>query len=92
MTKISIFKASTAPLALGLALAASPALAQDEATDAGADTSTTSSAIIVTGSRIARPNVESASPVTSVDAEQIQLTGDGLSGIAAERTSAADPR
>lgn len=75
MTKISIFKASTAPLALGLALAASPALAQDEATDAGADTSTTSSAIIVTGSRIARPNVESASPVTSVDAEQIQLTG-----------------
>lgn len=72
MVRTSILKASTAPLALGLALVATPSFAQDESAAGGAEESTP---IIVTGSRIARPNVESASPVTVVGAEQVELTG-----------------
>jgi len=73
MTKISIFKASTAPLALGLALAASPAFAQDEVADAGAETTTTSPTIVVTGSRIANPNLKLSSPVSFVTEEELTL-------------------
>ncbi len=76
MKKTFILKASAAPFALGLALAASPALAQDMDADEGADEPMAESApIVVTGSRIPRPNIESASPVTVVGAEQIDLTG-----------------
>lgn len=73
MKKLTILKAGTAPIALGLALAASPVAAQDS--DADEADSTISTPIVVTGSRIARPNIESASPVTVVGSEQIALTG-----------------
>jgi outer membrane receptor protein involved in Fe transport len=69
-TRISKFKYATAPLALGLALISTPSFAQDEAAEEEAG-----EAIIVTGSRIARPNIEAASPVTVVGAEQVALTG-----------------
>jgi iron complex outermembrane receptor protein len=69
-TRISKFKYATAPLALGLALISTPSFAQDEAAEEEAG-----EAIIVTGSRIARPNIEAASPVTVVSAEQVALTG-----------------
>jgi outer membrane receptor protein involved in Fe transport len=75
MKTTSILKAGTAPIALGLMLAAVPAFAQDEDVGASADEAEESRAILVTGSRIARPNIESASPVTVVDQEQIELTG-----------------
>jgi len=72
------FKASAAPAALGLALLSQPALAQvgpaDEATVDNPTTAPTG-AIVVTGSRIARPDVESASPVTVVGAEEVADTG-----------------
>lgn len=69
-TRISKFKYAAAPLALGIALISTASFAQDEAAEEVA-----SDAIIVTGSRIARPNIEAASPVTVVSAEQVELTG-----------------
>lgn len=89
MKHTHFLKAGAAPLALGLALYASPALAQDTETssqtttqsaDVGtgpveaADTPGTG-AIVVTGSRIRQPNLESASPVTVVTAQEFADTG-----------------
>lgn len=65
-----ILKASSATAVIGLALASQPVLAQD-ATDTTATED--SGAIIVTGSRIARPNVETAAPIASVGEEEIGL-------------------
>lgn len=83
MKKSTILKASAAPLALGLALASAPAFAQD--TDEpgvqpaagvdGEELGTAANAIVVTGSRIKQPNLESASPVTVVGAAEITQTG-----------------
>ena len=83
MKKTTILKAGIAPFALGLALAASPAAAQvttgatdeDDVTADADGTDSQPGAIVVTGSRIARPNLESPSPVTVVGAEQVELTG-----------------
>lgn len=51
----------------------STAYAQDAGTEEGADEAP--AVITVTGSRIPRPDLESASPVTTVSAETISLTG-----------------
>ena len=71
MKKTFILKASAAPFALGLALAASPALAQDseEAADVTTEAAAedTSNVITVTGSRIRNPNVENLEPTTFID-------------------------
>ena len=69
-SRISNLKYAAAPLALGLALISTPSFAQDAAAE-----EETAEAIIVTGSRIARPDLESVSPVTTVTSEQIELTG-----------------
>ncbi|WP_379547864.1 TonB-dependent receptor plug domain-containing protein [Qipengyuania sp. DSG2-2] len=69
----SKLKLATAPVALGVALAATPAMAQD-ADEATADEAV-GAPIVVTGSRIVRPEVESISPVTTVGAELIDETG-----------------
>ena len=72
------FKASAAPVALGLAMVAQPAMAQvgpAEDEDIGDPEVAETGAIVVTGSRIARPEVESASPVTVIGAEEINQTG-----------------
>jgi outer membrane receptor for ferrienterochelin and colicin len=66
--KFSSLKAGVAPVVLGLAMLSSPAFAQSAAEE-------TAGEIVVTGSRIARPNVEAASPVTVVTAEAIQEFG-----------------
>ena len=69
----SFFKLATAPVAIGFALVAMPAFAQTApADDTTADDSTP---IVVTGSRLASPNLESPSPVTVVSAEEIKNTG-----------------
>lgn len=57
-------RASAAPIVLGMALLSAPALAQDEAD--GAD------AIIVTGSRIARPDLDSIIPVVAVGSADLE--------------------
>ncbi len=70
----SIFKLATAPAAIGFALIAMPAFAQTAPAD---DTTAEDSqpAIVVTGSRLASPNLQSSSPVTVVSAEDIKNTG-----------------
>jgi len=70
-TRISNLKYAAAPLALSLALISTPSFAQDaaEENDAG-------EAIVVTGSRIARPNLESSSPVAVVSGEQTTENAD----------------
>ncbi len=86
MKKLTMLKASAAPFALGLALASAPAFAQDVDADeqptvgpaAGVDTAVdedTGAAIVVTGTRIKQPNLESASPVTVITAQEITNTG-----------------
>ena len=65
------------------ALLSTPAFAQTGTATETADTesanadgsSDTGGSIIVTGSRIARPNLEAPSPVTVIGAEQVALTG-----------------
>lgn len=70
ISRIAQFKAGTAPLVLGLALLATPAFAQDaaEGEDAEGD-------IVVTGSLISNPNIESSSPVAVIGADEVALRG-----------------
>ena len=70
-------RAGTAPFALGLAMISPPALAQD-APPAQAPVEAAapeSGVIVVTGSRIARPDLQAASPVAVVTSESIHLAG-----------------
>lgn len=69
MSNFSKLKGGVPTLVLGIALLSSPAMAQEQEDDAGAE------AIVVTGSRIARPDLESTSPLTVVAAEEFKLTG-----------------
>jgi outer membrane receptor protein involved in Fe transport len=69
--RTSNFKYTAAPLALGLALLSTPSFAQDEAAD-----EESSESIVVTGSRIARPNLDSSSPVAVVTGEQTTENAD----------------
>ncbi|MEH6662553.1 MAG: TonB-dependent receptor plug domain-containing protein, partial [Parasphingorhabdus sp.] len=64
-------KYAAAPLALSIALVSTPSFAQT--TDVAE--AETESVIVVTGSRIARPGVDSPSPVTVVASEDIKLQG-----------------
>lgn len=66
----SRFSAGAASLAIGLAMLSTPAFAQASDEEAEAK-----DVIVVTGTRIARPNVESASPITTVGAEDIKEFG-----------------
>ncbi len=59
-------------LLIGAAVIAAPASAQTAPADQPAAEET---AIIVTGSRIARPNLDTAAPLAVVSAEEIKLTG-----------------
>lgn len=68
---LSLLKLTAAPFVLSAAMLAVPAHAQDAtpADEASEDT------IVVTGSRIARPDLSSSVPVSVVSQEQIQQTG-----------------
>lgn len=80
---LDILTKTKAVLLAGTALVvATPAFAQDQAANGtppvqAADDSDTQAAtdIIVTGSRIARPNLESTVPITSVTGAQLEQTG-----------------
>ena len=65
---------SFASLALGIAFASAPAFAQ-VATTAAPAAEDDSQVIIVTGSRIATPNLTSVAPVTVVTSQDIKLQG-----------------
>lgn len=60
-------KIGAAPLVLSVAMVSAPAIAQDDAAEAGY-----SDAIVVTGSRIARPDLESVVPVAVVDSQSLE--------------------
>jgi len=66
-----------AMLAVAAASVVTPALAQDADAAAEAEEETS---IVVTGSRIARPELNSASPVTAVTSEQLTLSGNTGAG------------
>ena len=57
------------------AMFATPAYAQTETVSSAAEETTESTAIVVTGSRIQRTDLQSTSPVTVVSAEEFRLTG-----------------
>ena len=66
---LTALKASVAGFAVGFSLISAPAFAQDTAAEEAEDTA----AIVVTGSRIARPDLEAASPVNVVTSEELKL-------------------
>ncbi len=69
-------RAGTALAGLGaIALFATPALAQDQDSGADAAQQGAGAEIVVTGSRISRPDLQSSTPVAVVTAERIQQTG-----------------
>ncbi len=76
MKKQTTLKGAAAPIALACALLAQPAFAQDDTAGSGVQVADADDgAIIVTGSRIARPQVESSVPVAVVSAETIKDAG-----------------
>lgn len=66
-------KATAAPLALSVALLAQPAYAQEAASSA--DVEEGEQVILVTGSRIARPEVSSPNPMVAITSESIEQSG-----------------
>lgn len=78
MKKLTTFKLGTASLALGVALATTPAFAQNQSTEEEVLEETeidASNLIIVTGSRIASPTVESPAPLQIVSDQVIDDAG-----------------
>jgi outer membrane receptor protein involved in Fe transport len=76
MKKHALLRASAATAVIALTIG-TPAFAQnaDVASDTATDTADAGQDIIVTGTRLRSPNLESASPVTIVTAQDIALTG-----------------
>ena len=68
--KGAVLRSGVATVALGLALLSAPAFAQDAADEAEGDL------IVVTGSRIARPNLEANSPINVVTGDATIARGD----------------
>lgn len=68
----TLLKIASAPTVLGLALLSSTAFAQEPQ---AADEAEVGEAIIVTGSRISRPELEVANPIVALTAEAIERTG-----------------
>jgi iron complex outermembrane receptor protein len=68
----SLLTGASVLAAAAAAMAASPAMAQNNTSTAS---SNDDEAIVVTGTRLVRQDFEAISPVTTVGAEQIQLTG-----------------
>lgn len=69
-------KRGAAPMAIGVALLASPAFAQDDTTTPASDSSDQGPGIVVTGSRIIRPNLEANSPIAVVSGDNTVEHGD----------------
>jgi outer membrane receptor protein involved in Fe transport len=67
----SKLKTGAAPIVLGVALISTPAFAQDAAADEGAS----EDIIIVTGSRIARPDLDMANPIVAITSAAIENSG-----------------
>jgi outer membrane receptor protein involved in Fe transport len=79
----SRLKGAAAPIALSVMLASAPVYAQDAADaqdeapeNTDVDATDSGNAIIVTGSRIARPEFSQPNPVVVIDAEAIERSGE----------------
>ncbi|MBI3439270.1 MAG: TonB-dependent receptor [Proteobacteria bacterium] len=70
----SLLTGASVLAAAAAAMAAAPAMAQNN-TSAPAASSSDDEAIVVTGTRLVRQDFEAISPVTTVGAEQLELTG-----------------
>lgn len=77
MKKVLMTKLCATTAFVAVSALSAPVFAQDSDIDGGAgeDAVVDDSPIIVTGSRIARPDIESPSPVTVVGADDIKLEG-----------------
>ena len=78
MKTLTLLKTGVAPLALGLTLLASPALAQADTAvqpQVADEPAAPTGEIIVTGSRFQNPNITSISPVTVVNALEVKNQG-----------------
>jgi iron complex outermembrane recepter protein len=71
----SYLRGAVAPVALAVALTAQPTLAQDTEAAAADDAAGGDEVIVVTGSRIARPELALPNPVVALGAENIQESG-----------------
>ncbi|MGV3482679.1 MAG: TonB-dependent receptor plug domain-containing protein, partial [Sphingobium sp.] len=77
ISKTRGLRASAAPFVLGLALLSAPSFAQDTAPQAADEAAGEEAAIIVTGSRIVRPDLAASVPLATVSEELIQESGTG---------------
>ena len=75
MRKQISLKLGAATIALGVATAAPAAYAQDQTTDNTTEGAAPAEAIVVTGSRIARPDLTSNSPITVVSGDVLRDQG-----------------
>jgi iron complex outermembrane receptor protein len=76
MTSTLKIRLLTTSLLFGVAVTSTSALAQEASVPADAtDAAAADEVIVVTGSRIARPDLEASSPITFVRAEDIALSG-----------------
>jgi len=76
INKKALIMTGVAMVALGSACVISPAFAQDEAQETvQAADEAQATTVVVTGTRIRRPNLKSASPITTVDAKEVKLQG-----------------
>ncbi|SEJ99424.1 TonB-dependent Receptor Plug Domain [Sphingobium sp. AP50] len=71
MSKIALLRTGVAPAILGAALISSAAMAQETAAGAAAS----DDVIVVTGSRIARRNLDTPAPIAVVGQEEFKLSG-----------------
>jgi iron complex outermembrane receptor protein len=90
MKKSYILKASTAPLAIGIAMIATPVAAQEvdcvaNPTDVACADTTDGNVIVVTGSLFRRTDTETASPVTTLSAETMEERGINTAAEAVQR-------
>lgn len=70
---LTALKIGVAPLALGLAFAGTAAHAQESSADCSASDADCGDQIVVTGTRIARPDLVTSSPVSVIGAEEISF-------------------
>lgn len=79
INKRALIMTGVALAALGSACAITPVFAQetaqDEAQEAVQADDAQATTVVVTGTRIRRPNLRSASPITTVDAKEVKLQG-----------------
>ena len=93
---MGVYKALLLAGCAGTITLAVPAMAQDEPAPVGGEATTTEDTIVVTGSRIARRDFESNSPMVTVDEALLEVAGeiaiDGGDKLDPEQLAVAEPQ